>query len=65
MLAYLKKDISKFFFISIFSIILLLAPKNYIFSNKYSLQVLLNPIIFLISMIYIFKHQEKLPRGRL
>ena len=58
----LNQNISK---LIIFSIILLLAPKNYIFSNKYSLQVLLNPIIFLISTIYILKHQEKLSRRRL
>lgn len=48
--------------IIIFSIILLLAPKNYLFSRGISLQVILNPLVFFFSTIYILWHQAKLSR---
>ena len=48
--------------IIIFSIILLLAPKSYLFSNQQSLQVILNPLIFLFSSVYILWYQEKFSR---
>jgi hypothetical protein len=55
----LNDKISK---VIIFSIVLLISPKNYFFSGIFSYQIILNPLIFFSSALYILSHQQKLTR---